>query len=168
MLKQTISLLTFLKIGLINNSVIAQESYQAKFEDLEINYVARIGGYCKQLVLAKKDITSVCQNYFTQMVLSNGRVIYMIPINEEKGLYINFSGGKDFQPRLERYTLLVDTERLMKGADMVSQVNVVGTCEMYGNPDRDETIHNCFVQDIDGGEIHFQFVSQPDKIKIIN
>jgi hypothetical protein len=168
MLKSAILLLTFISIGLNNNIAIAQESYQANFEDLEINYAARIGGYCKQLLLAKKDITSACQNHFTQMVLSNGRVIYMIPITEEKGLYINFSGDKDFQPRLERYTLFVDTKSLMESSDLISQVNVVGTCEMYGNLVRDETIHNCFVQDLDGDEIHFQFVSQPDKIKVIN
>jgi hypothetical protein len=103
-----------------------------------------------------------------QMSLNNGRVVYIIPVNEDEGVFMNLSGGQSQQPRLDRYTLFLDTSRIMKGSNVVSESKVVGTCELYGNPDLEQATHECVVQTTDGGEMRFQFVSHPDKIKVVN
>ncbi|WP_175561110.1 hypothetical protein [Hydrococcus rivularis] len=45
---------------------------------------------------------------------------------------------------------------------------MAGTCELYGNPDREQATHECVVQTADGSEMRFQFVSDPNQIEVFN
>ncbi|WP_139253685.1 hypothetical protein [Hydrococcus rivularis] len=91
MLKRILLLSSAASIVLTDQGVAAQEYSPSTYGNVEINYVAHLGGRCMRLLIDNEDATSYCRDYFVQMSLDNGRVIYMIPLNEDEGVFMSLS-----------------------------------------------------------------------------
>lgn len=152
---------------LIISTIVLLEISWANVVKAQANmiYTALIGGKCEKLILLGRDFSPYCKDKFMQMSLDNGRVVYMIPMDNGKSF--SFSGGYSQQPQLDRFTLFLDTFRLMEGETKLNELKIVGTCEMWGNPDKEKTKHKCLAENKDGKMI-FEFESDPNQIEVIN
>ncbi|PHV63745.1 hypothetical protein [Cyanobacterium aponinum] len=135
--------------------------------EADMVYMAIIGGQCQKLTVLGNDFTSICRDKLINMSWNNGRVLYMVSTDTEDTILLSFSGGKSQQPRLERYTLFLDTLRIADGED-ISEQGIIGTCEMWGDLLKEKALHKCVAQNVDGGEIIFEFQSDPNQIEVIN
>lgn len=133
----------------------------------ELVYAVMIGGECQKLTLIGKDLTGLCRDIFVNMSWNDGEVLYVASVDAENPIMIAFSGHQSEQPRLERYTLFLDSLRIGTEENMMEQ-NVVGTCEMWGDFLKEKAWHKCLVKNEYGEEIIFEFQSDPKEVEIIN
>jgi len=133
-----------------------------------VNSIKIVGGKCQKLSMLGDDLIDVCPDRFFQMFLKDNRVIYMIPLNiGEETVFFAMSGTKSQKPSLNRYTLFLDAMRTHDEENNIVTTKIVGTCEMWGNMDKEKALHQCTGKDIEGDKVIFEFQSVPNQIELI-
>lgn len=151
------------------STVKAQNTLPKEIQDADFNYLVKLGGKCKKLIVNKQDFTQLCKDFFWQMSVKNRLIVVAIfSDNDNILLQLSFSGSQFQQPRLNRATLFLDYSRLYEDAKIIGESDVVGTCEMYGDVTKEVTKHICVSQDRENNEVIFEFSSSPNQVEVFN
>jgi hypothetical protein len=139
---------------------IAQESNLGGIN--KIKYLAFIKGSCKKLIAGGDDWTSYCLSPLRYTLYKTGRVGFAVEMN---GGMVSFSGIRDVQPSLSRYTLYLDKILLVwqnpgttEKTESFSN-NTVGSCNVFGNFAKEISTIKCISRDKDGTVIDLEFVT---------
>lgn len=175
----------FITIGLglvaslgLSNAALSQVTFTSLSElgldNTNVVYAAIIGGNCESLSMASKDLTDLCTNVLMQ-VSYRDHMLMAIPFRDgSKVAYIKLMGDKSVQPTLNRYTLFLKAYQMSLSSEekyvgATQLIDGVGTCEMFGNPDVENTTFECvFQQPETREEIRFKFVSDPNKTTVFH
>jgi hypothetical protein len=138
---------------------IAQENNPDKTEKRKYSVVFQ--GSCKKLILAGSDLTSSCTSELIHTSYKIGRGSFAAQL--DNGV-ISFSGTRDVQPSLSRYTLFLDKILLVWQDSDTTKIetfsnDTVGSCDIFGNFMKEISTIKCQSRAKDGTVAEFEFIT---------
>jgi hypothetical protein len=162
-----ISLAVFGSIpGIPFGQSIAQENNLSRTN--KVKNLVFIKGNCKNLIVGGSDLTSSCISELRHTSYKIGRGSFAAQLSN--GGIISFSGTKDVQTSLSRYTLYLDKILLVWQDSDTTEIqtfsnDIVGSCDLFGNFVKEVSTIKCQSREKDGTVSEFEFVtdgSPPD------
>lgn len=131
--------------------------------DIDFRYIAIIEGQCLKLTVNGDDFTPSCSNKLLNIDYGNGRVSFMTFVADE--WLGSFTGTQSEQTSLSSYRLLLDgfNKTFDEGEGITTaHEDVVGTCVMSGNVDREPARFTCLAEN-NSISIQLEFISNGKK-----
>jgi hypothetical protein len=158
------SVVSALTITLLSIPVIAKEDNMSR----RIKYSVLINGHCEKLIVAGQDFTSSCKPILIHRSYTIGRGSFAVEVSN--GL-VSFSGARDEQPSLARYTLYLD-KILLVGEDFGTTEtqpifnDSLGTCDIFGNFVQEVSTIRCTTKAADGTMAELEFITDGTRPEI--